>query len=105
MPYDPTNAVDREHRALDAIHAALALPEHEGGMMPREIADFTGLGIGFVETLLKANRNFLRKKHCGRWQNDWNAVEENFRPAIKRGRRSSAELDSMRATAKRKLNE
>lgn len=42
-----------EHEALDKIHRALRVHRHRRGMKIREIADRTGLAIGFVQDILR----------------------------------------------------
>lgn len=91
--------IDAEERALDLITALLSQTKHKRGLTAREIADQTGLAVGYVNDLLKASKLVLRRRphHPNHWYLNWDDLSSDdkpfcgrkWRPERKRGRPST----------------
>lgn len=83
-----TVAIKLEHEALDKIHTALERPENRRGLTARQLADQTGLAIGYVQRTLNASEIVLRRRvqNSRLWWADWRDVEPAYRPKRHQGR-------------------
>ena len=91
--------IDAEERALDLITALLSKTAFKRGLTAREIADKTGLAVGYVNDLLKASKLVLRRRphHPNHWYLNWDDLSSDdkpfcgrkWRPERKRGRPST----------------
>jgi hypothetical protein len=79
-------ASELEHDALDKIH--LALRRNKRGLLVGQIAEQTGLGRGYVLSILKKSECVIKRRpyHRNLWWADWGDLPENFRPKFKTGR-------------------
>lgn len=81
---------DLDQEALDLIHALLGLPRFQNGIQAHRIARYTGLGIGYVQNLLKSSTLVIKRAplHPRLWLLDWSDVEPQYRH-VQRGRPSA----------------
>lgn len=64
-----------EAAALDAVHIALAAAPP--GLTARELADRTGLGLGYVQKLLASSTAVLKRRtrRPHKWWADWSDLD------------------------------